>query len=1390
MSVARIQKKLDDIDVGPVVHDVSSAAEDKTTSLLENCCVCDTPLHQSRLPQLFPCLHSACSTCLSKQHVEENNRKSIVCPSCKKLFGITEITENVIFKQSLPSSGSEVYKCGGCEELGINGWCKDCGEFLCSDCVSAHNRVKLTRGHTIVAQELSEGSHPTLYCPAHRDEPLKFFCVTCSQLTCRNCQLVDHRNHSYQMVTEAVSALREKLQSLQGQVTRHKEQVKQSELDLDQRLQNITDLKTCLKKKISLVVSKMHHSLLLKALNLFQSAVAVYGREEKQLSQRKSSLRRLEERQDYIMSFIEKTLSIEGHAGILLKNKIEGQIKDLLVQSVNPPASMLELNVQVNQSIMTSVENFGGITLKLVPFARHQSNQSESLLQSVPNLHNVPKDCIINTVTSTSSSPDSSTQEATLLGRTPVASPSNHSQSHNTPLGIPNSAACSPNAPQPSTSSSGQTAPKNCIVNTATSTTSPDICAQAALRGQSPTVPPSHHGQPKNAPLGHSVYAQSTLPQSTLIQATSAPSNAPQSQSASSSSLQLPRSSLLPSQPHINGPALLQHNAVLPLAVPSTSFQQQSHQGQTAFFVLSSPIIQNPPQVLCGPFSIANVTEKSVKAQSSPQVHAHSGSANSTANSARPSHSRKPDLTASHSPLSSPPKPAQQPSPTRSLQVIRPAHTPSQSKIFHSPPPALVQHRSSVDGHNPQSRPQQVQVSPHSPAPPAVSPVDRHGTLLSSLLQRPSLTKHPQTIRPTSADTGKAHSGHSQSQSNTFQSPPSALVQQVQVSCVDAHNPQSRPQQVQVSYVDAHDPQSRPSVSSLEHPHALSASTSPGKARSGCSETQSNTSQPPPSAMVHQVQVSTVDAQHPQAPLTASPLVQPSTISSHQKALKKASHKKAALSNPLIYNILQGRSADTQKPQSSKTTPNNKSLSLQDPRTLKLIAKRLAMLQKKSTNNFKRRQSKVWKFHQCHSSAGTDKTNEYTLSGSDASVSSPAGLPDPQSDTQTLTIQQTTSKTEGQEEPSEQRDILPQLTKDARNIHSNWLNGLPQSFREILGVLPLGKGGQDSPQTDTVKTEDPQSLSRTESEDSVPVGDADSVTSDKAESTAEIKYCTLPEKMLRCQVDLIRLDIKLPPAGHSLPRFRVGTDGSLENIPPPETKVEELFVDSENSESSPLSPGSPGSSLRCEVCSANRATLLCAVCERSFHRDCHVPSIAARLCNSEWTCSICQDLSDSRDPFRKDRRRKFWLNSLDQRRCEHLLLALMCKKNNSVLYSPCKDPESSIDFQFIHERLMRRRSPPYRTPSELVSDVWVFLESALSNAEETEDALRMLKSFEKRVNLIFGDTLHQSLLKRSTAEREKDLGKTGGPISKDMSESEDDSSDDFTEPVVKKRHRD
>lgn len=40
----------------------------------------------------------------------------------------------------------------------------------------------------------TSGQRP-VFCPIHRQEPLKLFCETCDTLTCRDCQLLEHKEH-------------------------------------------------------------------------------------------------------------------------------------------------------------------------------------------------------------------------------------------------------------------------------------------------------------------------------------------------------------------------------------------------------------------------------------------------------------------------------------------------------------------------------------------------------------------------------------------------------------------------------------------------------------------------------------------------------------------------------------------------------------------------------------------------------------------------------------------------------------------------------------------------------------------------------------------------------------------------------------------------------------------------------------------------------------------------------------------------------------------------------------------------------------------------------------------------------------------------------------------
>ena len=85
--------------------------------------------------------------------------------------------------------------------------CSDCSVFMCEFCVTAHKRINATKNHQILSlTEVKKLGSKALvkpsFCSKHKGETLKLFCSTCQKTICRDCTIVDHREHKYDFVTE------------------------------------------------------------------------------------------------------------------------------------------------------------------------------------------------------------------------------------------------------------------------------------------------------------------------------------------------------------------------------------------------------------------------------------------------------------------------------------------------------------------------------------------------------------------------------------------------------------------------------------------------------------------------------------------------------------------------------------------------------------------------------------------------------------------------------------------------------------------------------------------------------------------------------------------------------------------------------------------------------------------------------------------------------------------------------------------------------------------------------------------------------------------------------------------------------------------------------------
>ncbi|KAM9311439.1 transcription intermediary factor 1-alpha [Gastrophryne carolinensis] len=206
------------------------SGEREALSLLETCGLCRAHI-QSRSPRLLPCLHSVCAACLPRPERYTglpppplppggaNNASTVQvgiirCPVCSQECADRDIIENFFVRDTNEVPSSTVEKpsqqvCTSCEDNAeARGFCVECVEWLCKNCIQAHQRVKFTKDHTVRQKEevppaVGGNSQRPVFCPFHKKEQLKLYCETCDKLTCRDCQLQEHKEHRYQFIEEA-----------------------------------------------------------------------------------------------------------------------------------------------------------------------------------------------------------------------------------------------------------------------------------------------------------------------------------------------------------------------------------------------------------------------------------------------------------------------------------------------------------------------------------------------------------------------------------------------------------------------------------------------------------------------------------------------------------------------------------------------------------------------------------------------------------------------------------------------------------------------------------------------------------------------------------------------------------------------------------------------------------------------------------------------------------------------------------------------------------------------------------------------------------------------------------------------------------------------------------
>uniref|UniRef100_A0A8D3CQI3 E3 ubiquitin-protein ligase TRIM33 n=1 Tax=Scophthalmus maximus TaxID=52904 RepID=A0A8D3CQI3_SCOMX len=327
-------------------------------NLLDTCAVCKQSL-QSRecQPKLLPCLHSFCLKCIPQPdrqisvqvpgpHGQADTHIVNVmrCSVCHQDYKQSDIVDNHFVKDTTEATSTSDEKsaqvCTSCEDnAGTIGFCVECGEWLCQTCVEAHQRVKITKDHKIHSVATS-GQRP-VFCPIHRQEPLKLFCETCDTLTCRDCQLLEHKEHRYQFLEEAFQHQKAIIESSIAKLQEKKNYVHYSASQVQSRLKELNDTHRKVEHEIKIAVFTLINEINKKGKSLLQQLESVTKERSMRLVAQHKDTAQLGQQINHVLNFCHCATTTGSSTALLYSKRL---VCNLVIEkpppSAHPPTVM------------------------------------------------------------------------------------------------------------------------------------------------------------------------------------------------------------------------------------------------------------------------------------------------------------------------------------------------------------------------------------------------------------------------------------------------------------------------------------------------------------------------------------------------------------------------------------------------------------------------------------------------------------------------------------------------------------------------------------------------------------------------------------------------------------------------------------------------------------------------------------------------------------------------------------------------------------------------------------------------------------------------------------------------------------------------------------------
>ena len=178
--------------------------------------------------------------------------------------------------------------------------------------------------------------HPkkkVMFCSKHPTKELDLYCETCEELVCRDCTVRIHRDHQYDLVTDAFQKHKDVLVTSLQPVEQQLDTVTKSLQQLDTQCQQITDQREALVGKILKTIRQLQEALEVRKTELIGQLDQITQRKLKTLAAQRDQIELVQTQLSSCLDFVKESLRTGSEGEILaMKKPVVKQVEEITAE--------------------------------------------------------------------------------------------------------------------------------------------------------------------------------------------------------------------------------------------------------------------------------------------------------------------------------------------------------------------------------------------------------------------------------------------------------------------------------------------------------------------------------------------------------------------------------------------------------------------------------------------------------------------------------------------------------------------------------------------------------------------------------------------------------------------------------------------------------------------------------------------------------------------------------------------------------------------------------------------------------------------------------------------------------------------------------------------------